>query len=58
MCSKDALVSRVWGSTWEGADQTLYVHINALRTKIGRPNLIKTIRGTGYRLAAPQALAS
>lgn len=51
VCPKDALISRIWGNSWHGADQSLYVHINALRGKIGRPRLIQTVRGQGYRLA-------
>ncbi|GAA5172755.1 response regulator transcription factor [Pseudonocardia eucalypti] len=58
VCPKNALISRIWGDSWYGADQSLYVHINALRGKIGRPRVIQTVRGEGYRLASPCAMAS
>lgn len=57
VCPKAALISRVWGSSWYGADQSLYVHINTLRGKIGRQDLIETVWGAGYRLAEPRAMA-
>lgn len=58
VCTKDALISRIWGRWWHGADQSLYVHINMLRGKIGRPTLIENVRGAGYRLTEPRAMAS
>ena len=51
VCSRERIVAEVWGRTWRGADRTLDVHIGTLRTKIGRPALVATVRGVGYRLA-------
>ena len=53
VCTRDHLVAEVWGRRWPGADRTLDVHVATLRTKLGRPGLIVTVRGVGYRLARP-----
>lgn len=48
------LLSRVWGSDYEGDVQTLRVHVANLRRKVERdpdsPTLITTEPGVGYRL--------
>ena len=36
-----------------GANRTLDVHVATLRTKLGRPELVQTVRGVGYRLGLP-----
>jgi len=51
VCSRDRIVAEVWGRPWPGANRTLDVHIATLRTKLGRPGLVQTVRGVGYRLA-------
>jgi DNA-binding response OmpR family regulator len=53
VCPRERLIAEVWGSTWAGANRTLDVHVATLRTKLDRPGLIETVRGVGYRLAAP-----
>lgn len=50
VCSRDLLVREIWGRPWQGAYSTLNVHVAALRSKIGRPELVETVRGVGYRL--------
>ncbi len=40
----------IWDTSWIGASRTLDVHVSALRTKLGRPGLIETVRGIGYRI--------
>lgn len=52
VCTRDRLVAEVWGRRWAGADRTLDVHVATLRTKLGRPGMVATVRGVGYRLAA------
>ncbi|PVZ14339.1 response regulator transcription factor [Actinomycetospora cinnamomea] len=52
VCTRDRLVAEVWGQRWPGADRTLDVHVATLRTKLGRPGMVATVRGVGYRLAA------
>jgi DNA-binding response OmpR family regulator len=43
----------VWQTEWLGMSRTLEVHVATLRAKLGRPGLIVTVRGIGYRLAVP-----
>jgi DNA-binding response OmpR family regulator len=51
VCTRERIVAAVWGRTWPGANRTLDVHVATLRTKLGRPDLVTTVRGVGYRLA-------
>jgi DNA-binding response OmpR family regulator len=53
MLSRDQLLDRVWGMEYPGGTRTVDVHIAQLRRKLGRPALIKTLRGAGYKAAAP-----
>lgn len=53
VCTRDRIVAEVWGRSWPGANRTLDVHVATLRTKLGRPDLVATVRGVGYRLARP-----
>jgi DNA-binding response OmpR family regulator len=54
--SRAEFFDRVWGTDWLGDTRTLDVHIRWLREKIevdpGRPRLIQTVRGVGYRFSA------
>jgi DNA-binding response OmpR family regulator len=50
VCARDRIVAQVWGRSWPGADRTLDVHIATLRTKLGRPGVVATVRGVGYRM--------
>ena len=52
VCSRERIVAEVWGRTWPGANRTLDVHVATLRTKLGRPELVATVRGVGYRLGS------
>jgi len=47
--SRDQLLDRVWGMTFEGGTRTVDVHVAQLRRKLGRPQLIRTVRGSGYK---------
>jgi len=40
----------VWGIDYYGSDNTVEVYINYIRKKLS-PDLIKTIRGVGYKIA-------
>ena len=53
VCTRERIVAAVWGRSWPGANRTLDVHVATLRTKLGRPDLVTTVRGVGYRLARP-----
>jgi DNA-binding response OmpR family regulator len=50
VCTRARIVAEVWGRSWAGANRTLDVHVATLRTKLGRPELVATVRGVGYRL--------
>jgi DNA-binding response OmpR family regulator len=49
--AREDLLTIVWETTWAGSSRTLDVHIATLRAKLGRPGLVQTVRGVGYRLA-------
>jgi DNA-binding response OmpR family regulator len=53
VCPRDLVLTEVWGRSGPAESRSLDVHVATLRTKINRPALIHTIRGVGYRLAAP-----
>jgi DNA-binding response OmpR family regulator len=50
--SRDQLLDRVWGVEYPGGTRTVDVHVAQLRRKLGRPTLIQTLRGAGYRAVA------
>jgi DNA-binding response OmpR family regulator len=47
---RSLLLDRVWGISFAGGTRTVDVHVAHLRKKLGRPELIQTVRGIGYRL--------
>jgi len=51
--SRDTLLDRVWGMDFPGGTRTVDVHVAQLRRKLGRPELIRTVRGAGYKLVKP-----
>jgi two-component system phosphate regulon response regulator PhoB len=48
--TRDRLLDRVWGLSFAGGTRTVDVHVAQLRKKLGRPDLIQTVRGIGYRM--------
>ncbi len=50
---RQQIIEEVWDEHWWGPTKTLDVHIASLRKKLGRPGLISTVRGVGYRLEPP-----
>jgi two-component system response regulator RegX3 len=50
----------VWNTTWFGSTKTLDVHVSGLRRKLGddssEPRFLHTVRGVGFRFAAPDEL--
>ncbi len=51
--SRDKLLNDIWGYEFSGETRTVDVHIRTLRQKLGSAGeLIETIRGVGYRMAA------
>ncbi len=48
--TRENLLDRVWGYTYEGYARTVDTHIRSLRSKLGiAGKLIETVRGVGYR---------
>ncbi len=56
--TRETLIAEVWDENWFGSTKTLDVHIASLRRKLGdrpqSPSYIHTVRGVGFRFAAPQ----
>jgi DNA-binding response OmpR family regulator len=51
--SRDLLLERVWGQEYPGGTRTVDVHVAQVRRKLDRPDLIRTLRGTGYKAVEP-----
>jgi DNA-binding response OmpR family regulator len=47
--SRDSLLHQVWDYAWDGDTRVVDVHVQRLRTKVGRDR-IETVRGFGYKL--------
>lgn len=54
--SREQLLDKVWGYGYVGDNRTVDVHVRWLREKIernpGKPVLLETVRGVGYRVRA------
>jgi two-component system, OmpR family, response regulator len=50
ICSREELLSRVWGITDGGTSTHVEMYVHKLRSKLGR-DAIKTVRGAGYCVA-------
>ena len=50
--TRERLLERVWGLSFPGGTRTVDVHVAQLRRKLDRPELIRTVRGSGYKAAA------
>ena len=49
---RDRLLDLAWGMDFAAGTRTVDVHVAQLRRKLGRPELIETVRGAGYKLVA------
>jgi two-component system, OmpR family, alkaline phosphatase synthesis response regulator PhoP len=47
--TRDQLLESVWGFLSPGETRTVEVHVAQLRKKLGHPELIRTVRGLGYK---------
>lgn len=48
--SRDTLLERIWGYSYEGETRTVDVHVRSLRQKLAASaHTIETVRGVGYR---------
>ncbi|MDX8054518.1 response regulator transcription factor [Lentzea sp. BCCO 10_0798] len=56
--SRRELIQAVWGNPYVGDDKTIDVHASWLRRKLGEtaahPRYLHTVRGVGFKLAAPE----
>jgi DNA-binding response OmpR family regulator len=55
---KTAIVEHVWDQNFDGGTNVVNVYVNYLRAKIDKPgesSLIRTVRGVGFALLAPEA---
>lgn len=50
--SRDQLLARVWGASYEGGPRTVDIHVRRLRAKLGSAFALETLRGAGYKLPA------
>jgi DNA-binding response OmpR family regulator len=51
--TRERILDRVWGISFPGGTRTVDVHVGQLRRKLDRPDLIRTVRGAGYKLVSP-----
>jgi len=60
--TREQLMADVWDENWFGSTKTLDVHIGWLRRKLGDdpadPKFLFTVRGVGFRFAAPEEVTS
>ncbi|MGR6922456.1 response regulator transcription factor [[Actinomadura] parvosata] len=49
---REEILDEIWGDPLLSASRSLDVHVANLRSKTGRPGLVETLRGTGYRLGS------
>jgi two-component system alkaline phosphatase synthesis response regulator PhoP len=47
--SREQLLEKVWGGEYFGEQRVVDVHLGHVRQKLGREDLILTVRGVGYR---------
>lgn len=48
--TRSYLLDKIWGYEYEGETRTVDVHIRHLRSKLSKEELIKTVRGMGYKI--------
>jgi DNA-binding response OmpR family regulator len=51
--SREVLLDRVWGMAYPGETRTVDVHVGQVRRKLGAADVIRTVRGAGYKAVAP-----
>ncbi len=55
--SRQEALARVWGDGYEGGPRTVDIHVRRLRSKLGDALPLRTLRGAGYKIAAPNELS-
>jgi len=49
--TRDQILNKIWGYSFDGESRTVDVHIRTLRQKLkGAADLIETVRGIGYKI--------
>ena len=49
--SRDQILNKIWGYSFDGESRTVDVHIRTLRQKLkSAADLIETVRGIGYKI--------
>jgi DNA-binding response OmpR family regulator len=60
--TREQLIEDVWDMNWFGSTKTLDVHVSGLRRKLHddavEPRYLHTVRGVGFRFAAPHEFKS
>jgi two-component system, OmpR family, response regulator MprA len=51
---RDFLLDHIWGSDWDGTSNIVDATVSHLRKKLGEPQLIHTVRATGFILQFPK----
>ena len=54
--SREQALGHVWGDDYDGGSRTVDIHVRRLRMKLGEALRISTVRGAGYKIAAPDDL--
>lgn len=50
--TRDQILNKIWGYSFDGESRTVDVHIRTLRQKLGAEgDVIETVRGVGYKIA-------
>ncbi len=52
--SREQLLENVWGESYYGETRVVDVHLGHVRKKLGREDIIATVRGVGYRFEDEQ----
>lgn len=53
--TRDQILNRIWGYSFDGESRTVDVHIRTLRQKLGSAGeYIETVRGIGYKIATDE----
>ena len=49
---RSEILRAVWDTGWAGGGRTLDTHVASLRQKLGRPEVVRTVRGVGFTVPA------
>lgn len=56
--SRRQIMAAVWQDDWARSSRTIDTHVSSLRGKLGDPNVIRTVRGVGFRIGYNSPVAS